>query len=217
MPESISVFIVDDHAVVRQGLRAFLEVQPGIDVVGEAANGAEALDRLQVAAPDVVLMDLKMPELDGVETTRQLRAASPATKVIVLTSFMEDEQIFAAIKAGASGYLLKDIQPSDLATAIRQVHRGEAALHPMIAAKLLQSVVAGAPARGAETDALTPREMDVLRQIARGRANKEIALDLGIAQKTVKTHVSNILQKLQLADRTQAALYAVREHLVDPE
>ena len=135
----------------------------------------------------------------------------------MLTSFTEDEQVFAAIKAGASGYLLKDIQPSDLATAIREVHHGEAALHPMIAAKLLQSVAAEAPARGAEADALTPREMDVLRQIARGRANKEIAHDLGIAEKTVKTHVSNILQKLHLADRTQAALYAVRERLVDPE
>lgn len=214
MAEEIRVLICDDHAVVRQGLRTFLETQPDIEVVGEAEDGAQAVQRVRDLVPDVVLMDLVMPRLDGIEAIRQIRAVSPATKVLVLTSFTEDEKVFAAVKAGAAGYLLKDVQPQDLGEAIRVVQRGEALLHPSIAARLMQEF-ATEERRPAAPDALTDREMDVLRLIARGRANKEIAVDLGVAEKTVKTHVSNILQKLHLADRTQAALYAVRERLVD--
>ena len=209
------VLIADDHAVVRQGLRTFLELQDDIEIVGEAADGEEAVRRATELVPDVVVMDLVMPRLDGIGAIREIRAASPSTRVIVLTSFADDEKVFAAVKAGAAGYLLKDASPQELGEAIRTVYRGEALLHPMVAAKLMQEFAQTGERRRASPDALTEREMDVLREIARGRSNKEIARELGVAEKTVKTHVSNILQKLHLADRTQAALYAVRERLVD--
>jgi len=215
LSETIRVLIADDHAVVRQGLRAFLEVQGDIEVVGEAADGEEAVGLTQGLAPDVVVMDLVMPRVDGIEAIRQIRAVPSAAKVIVLTSFADDQKVFAAVRAGAAGYLLKDVQPRDLAEAIRTVMRGEALLNPAVAAKLMQEFAQ--EARPAASQSLTEREMDVLRLIARGRSNKEIALDLGVAEKTVKTHVSSILGKLQLADRTQAALYAVRERLVEIE
>jgi NarL family two-component system response regulator LiaR len=210
----IAVLIADDHPVVRHGLRTFLETQEGLEVVGEAADGAEAVELVERLLPDVVLMDVVMPGLDGVEATRRVRGLSPSTKVIVLTSFDDDEKVFPSIKAGAAGYLLKDVHPQELADAIRRVHRGEALLAPSVAAKLMQEV---AGQRTPPSGGLTERELDVLRLIARGLSNKLIARELVVSEKTVKTHVSNILAKLHLADRTQAALYAVRERLVELE
>ena len=215
MSERIRVLIADDHAVVRQGLRTFLEVQDDIEVVGEAVDGEEAVKLTGALSPDVAIVDLVMPGLGGIAAIQQITAAGLATRVIVLTSFADDEKVFAAVRAGASGYLLKDVRPQDLAEAIRTVMRGEALLNPAIAAKLMQGFAQ--ESRPATGHPLTDREMDVLRLLARGRSNKEIALDLGVAEKTVKTHVSNILQKLDLADRTQAALYAVRTRLVEIE
>jgi NarL family two-component system response regulator LiaR len=211
--ERITVLIADDHPVVRQGLRTFLEVQEDLELAGEAADGAEAVELARHSLPDVVLMDLVMPGVDGIEATRQIRDVSPSTKVIVLTSFDDDERVFPAIKAGAAGYLMKDVPPAELAEAVRKVHRGEALVAPSVAAKLMQEVAGRRPA-GAD---LTERELDVLRLVARGLSNKVIAQELVVSEKTVKTHVSNILAKLHLADRTQAALYAVREHLVELE
>ena len=213
MTEPIAVLIADDHPFVRHGLRTFLETLDDVEVVGEAGNGAEAVEQAARLVPDVVLMDLVMPELDGVEATRRIRAESPTTKVIVLTSFDADEQVFPAIKAGAAGYLLKDVRPAELAEAVRKASRGEALLAPSVAAKLMQEVAGDrSPAAG-----LTERELEVLRLIARGLSNKMIARELVVSEKTVKTHVSNILAKLHLTDRTQAALYAVREGLAELE
>lgn len=210
--ERISVLIADDHPVVRQGLRTFLELQDEIEVAGEAADGEEAVAKTLQLLPDVVLMDLVMPGVDGIEAIRRIRATSPSTKIIVLTSFADNAKVFPSVKAGAVGYLLKDVQPQELVEAIRAVHRGEALLHPAIAAKLMQEYAHGPRVSG---DSLTQREMEVLRLVARGMSNKEIADALVLSEKTVKTHVSNILQKLHLVDRTQAALYAVRQGLVD--
>lgn len=214
MPEAIRVVIVDDHAVVRQGLKSFLRVQDGIEFVGEAASGDEALVVSEAAAPDVILMDLVMPKTDGIETMHHLREAGSNARVIMLTSFAEDEQVVAAVKAGAAGYLLKDVGPEELASAIRAVYEGGARLHQSVASALVSEVAEGGAA-DARPDALTARELDVLTDVARGMSNKEIAADLGVAEKTVKSHMSSILRKLQLSDRTQAALYAVREHIVD--
>lgn len=201
---------------MRQGLRAFLQTQDNIDVVAEAADGDEAVKVVQELVPDVVLMDLVMPKMDGIGAIREIRRLSPSTKVIVLTSFADDDRVFAAVKAGAAGYLLKDVDHQALSDAVRTVHEGGALLHPAVAAKLMKEFTEERPSP-ASPDRLTQREMEVLRLVARGMANKEIALELGIAEKTVRTHVSNVLQKLHLADRTQAALYAVRERLVDLE
>ncbi len=209
----INVLLVDDHQVVRQGLRDFLELQDDIDVVGEAGSGEEGVQLARELLPDVVLMDLVMPGIDGVEATRQVKEASPSTRVIVLTSFADDNKVFPAIKAGAISYLLKDVSPEDLAHAIRAAQRNEAVLHPDVAARLMQEFSAPRPSE-TQIDQLTEREMDVLRLIARGKSNKEIADKLVISEKTVKTHVSNILSKLHLADRTQAAIYALRQRLV---
>jgi NarL family two-component system response regulator LiaR len=213
--EGISVLVVDDHAVVRQGLQAFLESEADIEVVGEAANGAEAVEKVQELLPDVVLMDLVMPGMDGITATRQIREISPNSRVLVLTSFGEDEKVFPSIKAGAMGYLLKDVPAEDLGRAIRSVARGEFLLHPEIARKVLDEF-SSIPFKGPPLTELTPREIEVLTLVARGYRNKEIAHDLGISIKTVKTHVSNILSKLHMIDRTQAALYAVRQGLVSP-
>jgi NarL family two-component system response regulator LiaR len=212
----IKVLIVDDHGVVRQGLRTYLELLDDIEVIGEAENGLEALAQVRQQQPDVVLMDLVMPEMDGIEATRQVSAISPSTRVIVLTSFADDEKVFPAIKAGATGYLLKDVSPGDLANAIRAVHAGETHLHPDITRKLVDQFASPRTNPRPTPEELTPRELEVLRLIAQGMSNREIAQALTISEKTVKTHVSNILSKLHLADRTQAAIYAHR-HGVAPE
>ena len=209
----IRVLIADDHAVVRQGLRTFLELQEDIEVVGDAADGEAALAGVQRHEPDVVLMDLVMPNLGGVEAIRRLRALRPETRVLVLTSFLDDEKLFPAVRAGAAGYLLKDIEPAELVRAIRTVADGEALLHPAVAARLMEEF--SDTERPVAEEALTAREREVLLLIARGLPNKQIALELGIAEKTVKTHVSSILSKLGLTDRTQAALYAVRAGLIE--
>lgn len=212
--EKIGVLIVDDHRVVRQGLRDFLELQDDIEIVGEAASGEEGVKIARDMLPDVVLQDLVLPGIDGVEATRQIKAVSPSTRVIVLTSFADGDKVFPAIKAGAISYLLKDVQPEELARAIRAAQRNEAVLHPEVASKLMKEFNAPRPSEN-QVEQLTEREMDVLRLIARGKSNKEIADALIISEKTVKTHVSNILSKLHLADRTQAAIYALRQRLVD--
>ena len=211
----IRVLIADDHAVVRQGLRTFLALQDDMEVVADAADGEEAVRAAREHAPDIVLMDLVMPNMDGVEATRRIASERPATRVIALTSFLEDDKVLPAVRAGAAGYLLKDVGPPELVRAIRTVHGGEALLHPAVAARVLEEVAAPAPppAPPRAEPGLTPREREVLALVARGLANKRIAQELGIAEKTVKIHVSRILHKLGVADRTQAALYAVREGL----
>jgi NarL family two-component system response regulator LiaR len=210
MPSPIRVLIVDDHEIVRKGIRALLATKRDIQVIGEARNGAEAVDQSQTLHPDVVLMDLVMPKMDGIQATREITARLPGTRVLVLTSFAADEQIFPAIQAGALGYLLKDSGPQELVQAIRQVHRGEPSLDPSIARKVLAEL-SGPPKEPLTPDPLTARELGILRLIAQGRSNKEIAGQLVIAEETVHTHVSNILNKLHLASRTQAALYALKE------
>ncbi len=213
--DKISVLIVDDHTVVRQGLRTLLELQEDIEVVGEASNGVEAVEQARQLLPDVVLMDLVMPEMDGIAATRSIRSLCPTTKVIILTSFAEDDKVFPSIKAGAQGYLLKNVSPTDLIKAIQAAHRGEAQLDPEIAKKLMDEF--SAKPEKPTSGELTAREMEVLRIIARGLNNREIAEELVLSEKTVKTHVSNILSKLHLSDRTQAAIYAFREGLVQDE
>ena len=218
---TIRVAIADDHAVVRQGLRTFLELQDDMEVVGEADDGEAAVALVQETEPDVVLLDLVMPRVDGIEATRRIRERSPQTRVLVLTSFADDHTVLPAVRAGAAGYLLKDVQPPDLARAIRTVHAGEALLAPSVATMLVEQLaaedgpdgVAAATAR-AEHAHLTPRELEVLAELVRGRANKAIAFELGVSERTVKTHVSNILGKLGFTDRTQAAVYAVEHGFV---
>ncbi|MGP3921899.1 MULTISPECIES: response regulator [unclassified Streptomyces] len=205
---SIRVLLVDDHQVVRRGLRTFLEVQDDIEVVGEAADGAEGVARAEELHPDVVLMDVKMPGTDGIEALRKLRALDSPAKVLVVTSFTEQRTVVPALRAGAAGYVYKDIDPDALAGAIRSVHAGHVLLQPEVAWALLsQEEATGGQGRGSS---LTEREREVLALIADGRSNREIARALVLSEKTVKTHVSNILMKLDLADRTQAALWAVR-------
>ena len=212
--ETISVLIVDDHPVVRRGLRTFLELHEDVRVVAEASNGIDGVSLAEELEPDVVLMDLVLPDLDGIEATRRIRSVSPSTSVIVLTSFADDDKVFPAIKAGATAYLLKDAEPQQLVEAVRLASRGEPLLHPKIAARLMQEV-AGGGERDAVED-LTARELQVLRLLAQGLTNKLIAEELVVSEKTVKTHVSNILAKLHLSHRTQAALYAVRRGLAEP-
>jgi two-component system, NarL family, response regulator LiaR len=215
---TIRVLVVDDHAVVREGLRTFLELQDGIEVVGEAGDGLEALDQAAALTPDVILMDLVMPRLDGVAAMRKLRERSPASRVIVLTSFLDDSRLMPALQAGAAGYLLKDVEPAELARAVRTAGSEQAMIDPTVAARLLRTLSEPGPAIQRANDpgtTLTPREHEVLQLIAGGRSNKRIALELGIAEKTVKTHVGHLMAKLGVADRTQAALLAVRRGLVD--
>jgi DNA-binding NarL/FixJ family response regulator len=213
MAEPIRVLIVDDHEVVRQGLRAFLELQDGIAVAGEAADGEQALEAAARLAPDVILMDLVMPRLDGLAAMRALRERS-AARVIVLTSFLDDDKLLPALRSGAAGYLLKDARPQELARAVRAAHAGEVLLDPVVAARLVDTLAADDG--GDPLDRLTSREREVLVLIGRGFPNKRIAVELGIAEKTVKTHVGRVLAKLGVADRTQAAVIAVRAGLVDP-
>jgi NarL family two-component system response regulator LiaR len=211
VPERVRVLLVDDHAVVRQGLRAFLRLQPDLEVVGEAAGGESAVAAAASARPDVVLMDLVMPGGDGVAAIRDLAGAAPGARVLVLSSFADDDRVFAAMQAGAAGYLLKDVEPDALAEAIREVHRGRPALHPDVAARLMRRV---ADPAGPAAESLTPREREVLQLVVEGYANKQIARRLGITEKTVKTHVSSILAKLRVSDRTAAAVLAIRQGLV---
>ena len=205
----IRILIADDHTVVRQGLRFLLEQQADMAIVGESGTGRQAVTQVEELLPDVVLLDLLMPEMDGVTAVREIKRVAPATRIIVLTSYYEDDQIFGVIKAGALSYLLKDTQPRELIAAVRAAARGESVLHPMVASRVLREMRQPSP-----LDALTPRELEVLRRIARGRSNYEIAQELSIGEQTVKTHVSNILSKLHLADRTQAAIYALQQRLV---
>ena len=214
MAESISVLLVDDHSVVRQGVRAFLVTQPGITVVGEAGSGEEAIKLAEQHVPDVILMDLIMPNMDGVEATRRVKQVSPRSQVVVLTSYHEDEHIFPALKAGALSYILKDISAEELASAVRKAAAGEAVLHPRVAARVIKEL------QGRREDALnaftelSERELEVLKLIADGMSNAEMAAKLVLSEKTIKGHVSNILSKLHLVDRTQAAVYAWREGIV---
>ena len=220
----IRVLIVDAHSIVRQGLRTFLELQDGIEVVGEAADGEEAATRAADLSPDVILLDLVMPGVDGVGAMELLRAAGSTARVLVVTSFTDRRMVVPAIRAGARGYVYKDVDPQALATAVRSVHAGHVLLEPEVAAALLDGGAAGAgsgvgggSAGAASASPLTAREREVLVLIAQGQANREIARSLVLAEKTVKTHVSNILMKLGVADRTQAALWAVRHGVVSGE
>jgi NarL family two-component system response regulator LiaR len=210
----IRVLIVDDHAVVREGLRALIETQPDMTLVGEARNGAEAVQKTDELEPDVVLMDLVMPHKDGIKATAEIQQAQPDVRVLVLTSFAEDDKVFPAIKAGAMGYMLKDASPLELLAGIRDVYRGEPTMHPTVARKLIREIKQ--PTKLPPTpEPLSEREGEVLALVARGLSNQEIADRLYISEKTVRTHVSNILGKLHLANRTQAALYALREGIAD--
>ncbi len=208
----IRVLVVDDHAIIRKGMRAVLDLKPDIELVGEAENGKQALERQRELHPDVILMDLMMPEMDGIACIRAIKAERPEARILVLTNFAGEDMVFPAIKAGAMGYHLKDSSPDALVDAIRQVYRGESSLHPLIAKKVLDEL--HTPVDTQPTgEALTQREVEVLRLIAQGLDNKDIAEQLTVSEATVRTHVSNILGKLHLANRTQAALYALREGL----
>jgi NarL family two-component system response regulator LiaR len=210
MNKVISVFITDDHSIIRKGIRAAMDLVPDIEIIGEAANGKEAVAKIREIMPDVVLMDLVMPEMNGIEAIQQLVSLYPQIRILVLTSFSAEDMVFPAIKAGALGYHLKDSEPEELAEAIRQVARGESSLHPIIARKVLNEI--SQPVEKKPTpDPLTQREMEVLRLVAQGMENPEIAAKFVISEATVRTHVSNIMSKLHLASRTQAALYALRE------
>jgi NarL family two-component system response regulator LiaR len=205
----VRLLVVDDHPVVRQGLRTFLETRPDFEVVGEAGDGEGAVAEAARLRPDVILMDLVMPGVDGLEATRRIRAADPRARILVLTSFASADQVLPALRAGAAGYLLKDAAPAEVEEAIRAVHRGEGLLDPAVTATVLAEV-ARPQAADPGFDSLTPREREVLGLLGRGLTNAAIARELFVAEKTVKTHVSSILAKLRLSDRTQAALYAAR-------
>jgi len=216
MAEPISIILVDDHEVVRNGLRGYLETLPEFNVVAEAASGEEALTLVAEHIPDVVLMDLIMPGMDGVETTRRVKKISPRTQVVVLTSYHEDIHIFPALKAGAVAYILKDMKMEKLADAIQRAVRGETILHPLVAERVLRNLRGESEGGESLLAELTEREMDVLKLIANGLSNCQIAEKLVISENTVKGHVSNILSKLHLLDRTQAAVYAWRKGIVQP-
>ena len=213
----IRVMITDDHKVVRQGLKMFLQLDPELDVVGEAENGAEAIERANELKPDVILMDLLMPVMGGIEAIGRLRAELPGTEIIAITSVLEDEAVIGAVRAGAIGYLLKDTDADALCRAIKAAAQGQVQLAPEAAIRLMREVRSPEPKAQPVGETLTERETDVLRLVAQGRANKEIAAELGIGEKTVKTHVSNLLGKLGVQSRTQAALYAARVGLVEIE
>lgn len=214
----IKVLICDDQAIVRKGIRALLATESAIEVIGEAADGQEAVSQVERLGPDVILMDLVMPEVDGIEAIGQIMTRQPGARILVLTSFATDDKVLPAIKAGALGYLLKDSSPDDLVQAIEQVYRGEPSLHPTIARRVLQELSQPEEAEAPPTsDPLTGRELEVLQLVAHGLSNQEIADRLTISEATVRTHVSNILGKLHLASRLQAALYALDKGLVSPD
>ena len=217
MDEPIRILLVDDHKIVRQGVRAFFDAHEGIDVVGEAGSGAEAVKLVEERVPDVVLMDLIMPGMDGVEATRLAKDVSPRTQIVVLTSYHDDEHIFPALQAGALSYILKDVEMDELADAVFKASRGEATLHPQIASRVIQELHGRKKDENTLDIDLTRREMEILKMIAQGMSNSEIAEKLVISQYTVKGHVSNILSKLHLADRTQAAVYAWQKGVVGRE
>jgi NarL family two-component system response regulator LiaR len=208
----IRILVVDDHAVVREGLRALIDSEPGMTLVGEAADGEQAVQRARSLQPDVVLMDLVMPRKGGIEAIGEIVGENPDLRILVLTSFAEDDKVFPAIKAGALGYLLKDSSAEELLRAIRDVHRGEPSMHPTVAHKLMRELQRPSDLPPTE-EPLTEREVEVLRLVARGLSNQKIADRLVVSERTVRTHVSNILDKLHLANRTEAALYALREGL----
>ena len=215
----IRVLVVDDQALVRGGFRLILDSQKDVEVVGEAADGREALDRVDALEPDVVLMDIRMPRLDGLEATRHLVQRDRAPRILILTTFDADEYVYEAMKAGASGFLLKDVRPEQLAEAVRVVAQGEALLAPTITRRLIEQFVRRPPASGGRPDELaelTERELDVLRLVARGLSNAEVAASLVVSEATVKTHLTHILTKLRLRDRVQAVVVAYESGLVQP-
>ncbi|HSJ54135.1 MAG TPA: response regulator transcription factor [Anaerolineae bacterium] len=212
MSEMIRVLIADDHAVVREGLRGLISSEPGMEVVAEARDGLETVQQVLAMRPDVILVDLVMPRMDGIQAISEITAEFPGSRILVLTSFADDDKVFPAIKSGALGYLLKDSSPQELLDAIREVYHGESSLHPTIARKLIRELREPPNLPPAE-EPLTEREVEVLRLVAQGLSNEEIGGRLYISERTVRTHVSNILGKLHLANRTQAALYALREGL----
>ena len=211
---TIRLVLADDHAVVRRGLQALLELEPDMDIVGIGSNGNEAVQQVQAHQPDVVLLDVQMPHKNGIEAIPEIKAAAPAARILMLTSFSDDDTVFAAIKAGAVGYLLKDSSPAELLQAIRNVYNGRSSLDPAIALKVIQEINKPAAKQQPRTiDPLTPREVEILRLVARGLTNMDIANQLVVSERTIRTHISNILGKLHLANRTQAALYALRQGL----
>jgi NarL family two-component system response regulator LiaR len=214
--QEIRILIVDDHDIVREGQRALIESEPGMELVGEAKDGIEAVDLASRLQPDVILMDLHMPKKDGIEATTEIKCENPESRILVLTSFNDDEKVYAAIKAGAMGFLLKDSSPQKILKAIRKVYQGETSIGPRIAQKLMREIQRTSDSPPTE-EPLTIREMEVIKLIAEGLSNQEIAERLVISERTVRTHVTNILGKLHLANRTQAALYALREGLADLE
>lgn len=210
MSENIRVLVVDDHTVVRDGLIALLSAEPGMDIVGSAADGVEAVKLAEELDPDVILLDLVMPRMDGIQAILEIRRHNPKARILVLTSFAENHQVFSAIKSGASGYLMKDTSSEELIQAIRDTYNNKPALQPEIARKLMQDIQSQNEGASPE-DALTVREIEILQQVALGKTNQEIADELVLSERTVRTHITNILAKLQLTNRTQAALYALRE------
>lgn len=214
MTAEIRILIVDDHAIVREGQRALIETEPGMTLVGEATNGAEAIEMARTLRPDVIFMDLFMPGMDGIEAINVIKSENPEARILVLTSFAEDEKVYTAVKAGALGYLLKEATPDEILRAVRNVNRGEPAMNPTIANKLMRELQRE-PSLPPTDEPITERELDVLKRVARGLSNQEIAEELVISERTVRTHVSNILAKLHLANRTQAALYALRQGFVN--
>jgi DNA-binding NarL/FixJ family response regulator len=221
--EVIRVLIVDDHALYRRGLLTVLETEDGIEVVGEAADGIEAVDQAEETLPDVIVMDVSMPKRGGIDACRVIKQRVPSARILMLTSSDDEANLFEAVRAGANGYLLKDVPPEEVAAGIRGVHHGQSLLSPMMASKLLtefaqisQRDTLPAPTPGLELPRLTHRELDILKLVARGRLNREIASELFISENTVRNHIRNILDKLQMHSRMEAALYAIRQKLIDP-